>query len=81
MAVLMFGKAELDAQIARIAPQIPAGDDNALIGSVDEQGIQAVILLKREINGGTLKAAGILRHTWAGDNQAGGALIFSWPSQ
>lgn len=78
MALLLFDQAALDKQIAAVAPSIPEGHTSALIGTVDDQGVQAVISIERETAHGRFTAAGVLRHTWTGDNQVGARVIWSF---
>lgn len=77
MSVLLFSPEALARDIAIVEAQVPADHTWALIGTTDELGVQAMILVERDFEHGTLKAAGVLRHTWAGDNLVGASLIFS----
>jgi hypothetical protein len=77
MSVLLFGPEALEAQIAKVAPDVPEGDTWAVMGGTDETGVQAMILIKRDTPIGRFTAAGVLRHDWTGDNQAGVRLMIS----
>lgn len=77
MAVLLFDQAALSKAIADVLPLIPHEHTSAIIGTFDTNGVQAVISVSRPLAGGVFTASGVLRHTWAGDNIAGGSVIWS----
>lgn len=77
--VSIFSQAALDQLVEQAIPSdLPEGHNSAIVGTVDQEGAQVVIGFNRDAAGGTWEASGAFRHTWAGDNQVGARLIYSW---
>jgi hypothetical protein len=70
----MFSQAQLDAIVKQTLPEIPAGHKEAIVGGVDEHGVQVVASLtfKQEW---TVEAA--YQHEWAGDDKIGAKVMWS----
>lgn len=78
----LFSRPELARQIAAALADtpMPAGHDSAIIGGVDTNGAQIVLVAKISVKTGTLKISGLARHEWTGDNSVGAAVLYSWKS-
>lgn len=75
----LFSQDQLDKLVADTIPaDLPEGHTSAIVGTVDQTGAQVVIGFKKDAVGGTWQAQGAFEHTWAGDNQVGAKLIYSW---
>lgn len=58
--------------------EIPLDHNIFFVGAVDEQGLRAIIGVKRSPFGGELRINFIAEHDWDdGDNRAGARVIFS----
>lgn len=78
--MILFSQAQLDAHIAKVLPMIPAGDNNAIIGTTDDTGAQVVLTVKfkSEDDRRHFSVNAVGRHEWTGDNSVGASLIYSW---
>jgi hypothetical protein len=67
---------------AAVAAAIPPDADytHAVIGSVDQNGAQILLSVKRRsgIAGVQWDVQAAARHTWSGENFVGGKVIMSW---
>jgi len=76
--MMIFGPDQLDAMVKTIPSDLPDGHTNAIVGGVDQNGVQVVAGFKKDVGSSTWQAQGAFEHTWAGDNQVGARLIVSW---
>lgn len=74
----IFNADQLATLVSTIPNDLPEGHANAIVGGVDQTGAQVVVGFQRDALKGTWQAQGAYRHTWAGDNQVGAKLIYSW---
>jgi hypothetical protein len=58
---------------------VPSGHANAIVGTVDQHGIELIVTLQREELGATWQLQGVVAHDWVtNDNEAEAKLIVSW---
>jgi len=72
----LFSKEALDAHIATALKDVPSGDKNAVVTSVDASGVNVAVVIHSANGHWTGKAA--LEHDWTGTNQVAGELMYSW---
>ena len=72
----LFSKEALDAHIATALQDVPSGDHNAVVTSVDSSGANVAVVIHSANGHWTGKAA--FEHDWTGTNQAAGELMYSW---
>lgn len=78
MATTLFGPAQLKAIVQQgILDSVPAGKTNAIIGTVDNRGVQILVSVKLGDQDRWL-VTGAARHDWQGDTQAGAAVVYAW---
>ena len=61
-----------------IPATLPADHKNALVGTVDVNGVQVVVGMRRETTHATWEITGAFQHTWTGDNRVGAKMVTSW---
>ena len=74
-SIAVFSPEQLAKAISDTMPLVPSGHTNAIIGTVDATGAQFVITAKLS-EGWTI--SGLARHDWAGENQVGASVVYSW---
>lgn len=77
MTATIFSPEQLNAIVKQTLPQVPDNHTNAIVGTVDQHGVQAVAVFKLGAYDRWM-ATGAIRHNWDGENDIGGSLIYSW---
>jgi flagellar hook assembly protein FlgD len=76
----MFSNDQLQKLVSETLPVVtsPEGHQNALVGTVNDEGVQVVVALKRNTEHASWEVQGGYKHTWDGDNQAGAKVLVTW---
>lgn len=77
MSILFLDPAQLRATIDKVIPHIPAGHTDAIVGTVDQQGVQLLVTATFGAKG-HWKLSGIVRHDWTGNDSVATELMYSW---
>jgi len=72
----LFSKEALDAHIASALKDVPTGDHNAIVTSVDATGANVAVIIHSADSHWTAKVA--VEHDWTGNNSGAGEVIYSW---
>lgn len=72
----LFSDTALKQIVAQTLPQLPPGHHNAVVGTVDANGIKVVAGLK--LKDGHVEVTGAFEHDWSGNDQAGANVLLSW---
>lgn len=78
-APLIFDPAALRKIVDETIPaQLPAGHTSALVGTVDTNGVQVVLSVKKDAGSGILELDGVWKRTWTGQQSVGARLLYSF---
>ena len=76
-APAIFSPEQLKKFVEDHSVNVPKDHKNAIVGSVDNTGAQAIVTMRRGDRNQWL-ISGAFQHTWSGDNRVGGEVIYSW---
>lgn len=72
----IFSDAALKKLVADTLPALPPGRTNAVVGTVDSEGVKIVAGVK--LRDGLVEVSGAYAHDWDGDDSAGAKVLLSW---
>ena len=79
MSVLIFDPDSLNKVLNETVPaQLPDGHTAALVGTVDANGIQAVLSVKKAVGSSTLECDGVWQRDWSGQQTVGARVLWSF---
>ena len=78
MSTSIFSPEQLDKLVNETLSETGVTSTNAVVGTVDKDGMQLTAAFSWEQSRATWKLEGVVRHNWTGDNEVGAKLLLEW---